>query len=289
MPRKRRPQYEGEPTLGQVMRRPQWIAALVLAMVVAAAFAWLGQWQLGFAVQQEAADSVSTERARPITEVTDAGIPVNDRAAGMVVTTSGVLVPGDFRVIESRTHREDVGAWVSGHLATTNGQLAVALGWAPTAEQAERAIDRLEAELAQPGVQLTVEGRYMPPDGAVNPQATESPQRIASMAPAQLVNLWQPFDGPAYAGFLVLHPASAGELLDPAAFGAFGLAIIDSVPPLPVEKINWLNLFYAVEWVVFAGFAIFFWYRLARDAWEKEHELRLLRQSQSNADAEYAV
>lgn len=35
---------------------------------------------------------------------------------------------------------------------------------------------------------------------------------------------------------------------------------------------NWLNLFYAAEWAVFAGFAFYFWYRLAKDAWEKEVE-----------------
>jgi surfeit locus 1 family protein len=28
----------------------------------------------------------------------------------------------------------------------------------------------------------------------------------------------------------------------------------------------------AAEWVIFAGFAVFLWYRLARDAWEREKE-----------------
>jgi hypothetical protein len=53
---------------------------------------------------------------------------------------------------------------------------------------------------------------------------------------------------------------------------------IDSIAPLPTERVSWLNVFYAIEWVVFAGFAVFFWFRLARDAWEKEHELKLLMQ-----------
>jgi surfeit locus 1 family protein len=44
--------------------------------------------------------------------------------------------------------------------------------------------------------------------------------------------------------------------------------------------LNWLNIFYAVEWVIFAGFAIFLWYRLARDAWERElEELEELEQT----------
>ena len=36
--------------------------------------------------------------------------------------------------------------------------------------------------------------------------------------------------------------------------------------------VNWLTLCSAVDWAPFAGFALYLWYRLARDAWEKEVE-----------------
>jgi hypothetical protein len=36
--------------------------------------------------------------------------------------------------------------------------------------------------------------------------------------------------------------------------------------------VNWLNIFYAAEWAIFAGFAFYLWYRLAKDAWEREVE-----------------
>ena len=51
-----------------------------------------------------------------------------------------------------------------------------------------------------------------------------------------------------------------------------GWTPIDSPPPSSEVELNWLNLFYAAEWVVFAGFAIFLWYRLVKDAWEREQE-----------------
>jgi len=51
-----------------------------------------------------------------------------------------------------------------------------------------------------------------------------------------------------------------------------GLTRIDSPKPSSDVEVNLLNIFYAVEWVVFAGFAIFLWYRLVRDAWEREQE-----------------
>ena len=36
-------------------------------------------------------------------------------------------------------------------------------------------------------------------------------------------------------------------------------------------SLNLLNVFYAVEWELFAGFAIFLWYRLVKDTWEEEN------------------
>ena len=47
---------------------------------------------------------------------------------------------------------------------------------------------------------------------------------------------------------------------------------ISSPAPSEGSRVNWLNIFYAIEWAVFAGFAFYLWYRLARDAWEKEVE-----------------
>ena len=46
---------------------------------------------------------------------------------------------------------------------------------------------------------------------------------------------------------------------------------IDAPPPNNEVSLNLLNIFYAIEWVIFAGFAIFLWYRLVKDAWEEEN------------------
>lgn len=282
MPRSSRPHYEGDPTLLRVMVRPQWIAALLLALAVAAGFAWLGRWQLGSAIRVESDNTAISETARPIAEVTEPAAPVTDQAAGMVVTTSGHFVTGDFLVVEQRTNGGRSGAWLTGHFAvdgSPGAHLSVAIGWVPTVADAERALARA-AEDGTFADELEIEGRYMPGDAAVLPEPAQDPMRLSTMVPAQQINRWAPFDGPAYAGFLVLHP---GTPLDSAKLGALGLDVIDSVPPLPVETVNWLNVFYAAEWVVFAGFAVFFWYRLTRDAWEKEHELRLLEADEPEA------
>jgi surfeit locus 1 family protein len=60
-----------------------------------------------------------------------------------------------------------------------------------------------------------------------------------------------------YGGYLVLA--------EPVA----GLEAIRADAPQREVTLNWLNVFYAIEWVLFAGFAIYLWYRLVRDAVER--------------------
>ncbi|GAA1328380.1 SURF1 family cytochrome oxidase biogenesis protein [Leucobacter albus] len=287
----RTPEYLGEPTLGQVMRRPQWIAALLLAMVVAAVFAWLGQWQMGNAIRDNVEELTSTEKVRPIDDLTApiAGIP--EISAGAVVAVEGAFVAEDFSVVSERMNQgtdadgeREQGAWVVGHLVRTgqdDASLAVAVGWAPSDAAAHQAVAHL-SELPQQNLRL--EGRYLPAEAPEVPRPDGDPHYSRTMVPAFLANTWsEPPTGPIYGGYLVLH-----ETADAPALADAGLAGIDSVAPSAPEKVSWLNVFYAIEWVVFAAVALFLWYRLARDAWEKEHEMLLLT-AEAEAEAEAAA
>lgn len=276
--RRERAHYEGDPTLIRVMLRPQWIAALVLALIVAGIFAWLGRWQLGTAIRTDEHTVPRSEVAVPLGELTEPGAPLMESAAAAVVSVRGSFVADDYLVVDGRLHGDTEGVWVTGHFAADGGgSLAVALGWAPNTQAAKQALAAIDADPTLTGVPLVLEGRYMPADNAETPKRDADPLAINRMAPAQLINRWHPFDGRAYAGYLVLHQENAGAPLGDAALAAHGLETIESVAALPAETVNWLNLFYALEWVVFAGFAVFFWYRLTRDAWEKDHELQALR------------
>lgn len=286
----KRVEYLGEPTLAQVMRRPRWILALAVALLVAGVFAWLGQWQLGHAIRSDASAQVDTETPRDLGDVTELSEGVTDAAAAVVVELDGAFVAGDTRVVEPRDNDGESGAWVVGHMVTTGpkaaqgANLAVAIGWAPTTADAHDAIDAIEADLSfeEP---LRIEGRYMPPEGPQVPSGGEDPQAMHTLVPSFLANSWASVTSPVYSGYLVLH---GGPVTD-SMIAAGDLDAIDSVPPLPVERVNWLNVFYAIEWVVFAGFAVFFWFRLTRDAWEKEHELRDLLEAEADAATEDAA
>ncbi len=248
-------------TLGQVMRRPRWIAALFLAVAVAAGFAALGQWQLGSAIQLQAEKEADSELAVHLEDLTEPGLPVGDAAAGRVVVVEGRMTPNDFLVVGQRMNGGELGYWVVGHVVTSGvpaANLAVAVGWSADAVTAQAIAQSLNDQ-AEPTSQA-IEGRYMPAEEPEIPKPSQSPKRLNTMSVAQQVNMWSSVEAATYSGFLVSH--------EPAQ----GLEKIDSVPPLPRETVNWLNLFYAIEWVVFAGFALYFWYRLAKDAWQKELE-----------------
>lgn len=251
-----------EPTLAQVMRRPKWILALFLALAVAATFAGLAQWQMGSAVMLEQ-NKLDTETVTPIGEVTKPQTAVTDESGARMLSLNVSFVDSDTVAIGDRMNFGEKGAWVVTHAVQedTGAHLALALGWLPDFQEAKEYAENFRAEGS-----LSIEGRYLPQEGVKFPAPGDELYDLYTLSVGQLINLWQPFDGDVYPGYLVLKNAPEG------------LEEIESHPPLPQETINWLNLFYAIEWAVFAGFAVFFWYRLARDAWEKELEIKALNE-----------
>ncbi len=247
----------------KVARRPRWIAALLLALAVAGTLAWLGQWQLERSFRATDAPGIDTETPVPLTEVTEPQRSVTEDVAGRVVTVAGTLRAEEPIVLTGRSGGGEQSVWLVGRLDTEDGAtLAVALGWAENQDAALAA-----APTADQPVQFT--GRYLPGEG---PQESdfEAGERTA-LAPAELVNLWDDVDG-IYGGYLVLHDQWPG------------LALLDSPQPEPPVEVNWLNLFYAIEWAVFALFALFIWYRLVAD--EHEHEREQEQELQGERDEE---
>ncbi len=257
------------PTLREVMIRPRWIAMLALCLVVAGVFAWLGQWQLGRAIDTAPVDPGTTEQIKPIDEVVRPGQYLSAPLVGQKVEVSGRFVADDFLIVTQRVNDGTEGYWVTGQfrLATsgTPTSLAVAVGWAPTAKAAERAVAELERTAAASGAGTSapaqvLTGRIISDEGPAVPPR-DRPMELTTMSPAALLGRWHDVEGlDVYRPYLT----SAKPL--------GGLTAISSPAPDERSGVNWLNLFYAVEWAVFAGFAFYLWYRLAKDAWEKEVE-----------------
>jgi surfeit locus 1 family protein len=233
-----------------VARRPQWVAALLLCLGIAAGFAALGQWQLSRSVENaQAPDGPDTEVAVPLESIAQPQSAVLEPQFGRLVTVAGTWVDSDFVTVTDRNNGgPDQGSVVVGHFVTDDGiTLVVALGWARDGVQPEWGNFSHEQ----------LQGRYLPSE-VPSDSDFEAGQRSA-ISVADLINLW-PDAVPTYGGYLVLDDAPGN------------LDRIYSPPPSTEVSLNLLNIFYAVEWAIFAGFAIYLWYRLVKDVVEREQE-----------------
>lgn len=268
------------------MRRPRWIGLLLLALLVSGIFAFLGKWQLERAVTSvEQEDIRVSETEVPLTETS--AVPneaMREDLAGQRVSVTGEFAPDDFVVVGNRENGpEGVGYWVSALFLADTGEttepatagLAVALGW--TAEMADA--ERIAAQLARDSSALPTElhGRYIPGQTPVLDDVENGV--LNTMSPASFVNSWSGIGSlPVYNGFIVLDEPQAG------------LNALYSPVTEEETTVNWLNIFYSVEWVIFAGFAVFLWFRLTRDGWEREiEEMEIAEAEEAEAGAAAAA
>lgn len=240
------------PGFWSIALRPRWIAALLLALGVAAGFAALGQWQLERSLASAVIDERDTENAVPLKSVADPQQVMTSDASGRLVSVSGEWVEGDDVIVTGRLSGDDgsgpggePGDWVIRHVETGDGaSLAVAVGYGPVGA----GIPNL------PIGEAVLIGRYVPSE---SPQISEFEKgERTAISVSELINLWGEVNA-VYSGYLVLDEAPAG------------LKTIAAPPPYLPPELNLLNLFYAIEWVIFGGFAVYLWWRLVRDEQEK--------------------
>lgn len=244
--------------------KPRWIAGLVFAIVISGVFVLLSQWQFGRSTQSEVPVSTGTEDPRPLTSVLAPGHYFPGTVADQVVTATGhydakkqVLVPG-------RVNGGTKGFWIVSAFAVQGAPALTGAGaspqtWIPVARG--WVADPSEATPPPSGaVELT--GRLIPSEAPV-PNTDAGPGRASAVSVAELINLW---DVSSYPGFVAASAERSGSS-DVAVSGAIRPLKIGPQPP--ATTVNWLNLFYAAEWVVFAGFALFIWWRLVKDDYRR--------------------
>lgn len=250
--------------------KPKWIAALVFALVVAAVLVLLSQWQLSRSLVKDVAPPSVTEKVQPLLDTMDPGEALTGNIEGQLVTASGhfdaakqVLVPS--RVQDGRTGYWVVTAFVVDDAPTLDGVAAtkevvipVARGWVANAGTPP----------AAPSGTIALQGRLLNSEGpVVSPNLPDG--QISALSSAELTNTWSVTT---YSAFIV----SFSEMLEGQEVGAAvsggALAPITVTATDQNDKINWLNIFYAIEWVVFAGFALFVWWRLVADDYRREQD-----------------
>ncbi|WP_426298923.1 SURF1 family protein [Arthrobacter sp. R-11] len=247
--------------------KPRWIAGLVFALLLSGVFVLLSQWQFGRSTQSEVPVSPQIEESKALTTVLQPGTFFPGSVADQMVSATGSYDPAKQVLVEGRLKDGKKGYWVVSAFAVDGapalrGAGASAKTWIPVAR----------AWVAEPGqagpppsgtVELT--GRLLPSEAPV-PNVDAGAGRASAVSVAELINRW---DVSSYPGFVAASAESSGgkavEL--PADMKALN---IPAQPP--AQQINWLNLFYSVEWVVFAGFALYIWWRLMADDYRRDLE-----------------
>lgn len=221
----------------RVAVRPKYIAGLLLALLAASAFAWLGQWQLDRALtKDQTVEQIQKQ-----------------------VTISVALDTGHVFIVDGRKQNGADVYWLIANSTEASGKSAtLAIGQTDSLQKAEAIRFDINNSMTAAAF-LPVTGNWLPTEEPQKVDASK-PYLLHSIAIPQLLNLYSPDTTLAsYPDFLVTKQFAGG----------FGLGDIDAVLH-PAASINWLSAFYAFEWVLFSGFAVFLWGRTVKDAVDVE-------------------
>ncbi|MCC3277866.1 SURF1 family protein [Arthrobacter sp. zg-Y40] len=237
--------------------QPRWIAGLLFALAISTVFVLLSQWQFSSAEPEESTGPRATEDVRPLTEAFTPGKPIFESEADQMVSFTGHFEPEKSVLVEQRLQDGQEGYWVVTAFkvdgAPAGEVIPVVRGWVQDPDDAEPA----------PAGDAAVVGRLLPTEAPVAKTPAEG--RVASLSTAELINLW---DTPSYSAFVTAH-----ELTVDGVAPETGSMQPVQVQAQPEETpVNWLNIFYALEWIVFAGFSVFLWWRLVADDYRRSLE-----------------
>jgi surfeit locus 1 family protein len=228
-----------------VASRPKWLLALGGFLVIVGVFSALAQWQWQRSIDEATVVERDTENAVALDSVAIPQSTITTDASGRMVRVECQIVATDDVWVTNRAVPGDRGDWLVRHCMTPDGySVAVVAGWVPT-----------QFDGPYPNTSGEIIGRYVPTE---SPQTSDFEAGLREViAIGELVNLWEE-PGPVYGGFIVMERAP-----DP-------FRTIPTEPPPTDASLNILNVFYSVQWLIFAVFALYFWYRLVKDEMEKE-------------------
>ncbi|GAB3591196.1 SURF1 family protein [Angustibacter peucedani] len=231
---------------------------LGVVLLVCVGFGWLGAWQLGVAKDRGAEQSRRELAARPpapLDDVLPVQQPFPTTADGRRVVVRGTYDRDQQVLVAERLQHGVPGWWVVGALRTEGG------GWLPAVRGWVATPDDVRADPgAAPSGPVEVRG-VLQPDDAPDDEAAPLPDgRLAALDAADLVNRW---GSPIYNGFVVVG-AELGSDGSPAATTGAQPERVPAPQPQP-SGLAWRNAAYAVQWWVFAGFAVVLWWKMVRE------------------------
>ncbi|MTB71945.1 SURF1 family protein [Arsenicicoccus sp. MKL-02] len=227
--------------------KPRWLGLLALVVLVVLAFTRLGLWQLDVSKDQGAKKALAEAQAQPaapLHEIVRPHAAFEGVMSNRRVEVTGAYDPSGQFLVPQRLLGGRTGYWVVTPLDEqgTRARVAVVRGFVASPAAAP----------AAPRSTVTVTGTLAP--GESPSDAAVPAGQLGSIDLAVLVNRW-PQD--LYNAFVL----AGSERPDLAA----GTALERIPPPQPESQLNVRNVAYALQWWVFAAFAVYLWWRMVRD------------------------
>jgi cytochrome oxidase assembly protein ShyY1 len=174
------------------------------------------------------------------------------------VELSGAWLPESTFYVTDRDLDDQAGFWAVTPVAVCDDPAACAQGSALLVVRGWTA-DPADAP-APPEGQVDLTGWLQPPEGSGRPDPDPSDDRLPEVRIADAI---QRVDQDLYGAYLIadeVDPVDAGQGLEPVT--------PDSLPD-PDSSTGLRNLLYGIQWFLFAGFAIYVWWRWGRDELER--------------------
>lgn len=255
---------------------PRLLPLHLLGLAAATIGVLLGLWQLdAWQAQRDAeARDLSSLSPVPLDEVIDGDDPFPSSAVGRPVTLAGEWLPESTFYVSGREYAGRDGLWAVTPVAVCDeppacgrsSALLVVRGWAAGPG---------EAPVPPEGaVELT--GWLQPPEGSGVTDVDPSDDVIPEVRIADAI---QRVDQDLYGAFLIAEEADPGQALA-------GLEPVtpESLPEPPSDT-GLRNFLYGIQWFVFTGFALFIWWRWAKDEVERERKGRQVAAATAAAEA----
>ena len=227
----------------------------MLVLVASSAMALLGQWQLNRAREHRREPAEQAERAReqaapkPVEQVLAPRQTFPKDGVNTRITATGAWDPAHRLLVRDRELNGRNGFWVLVPLRLADGSaVPVIRGWVASPSD--------PAAVAPVGDDVQVIGLLQPsepPSQRAPGQGSGLPaDQVERVAVTELVTLWP-------------YPLITGFVVQQSQTPATGPAPIPVPAPTSDPGLDLQNLSYAVQWWLFAGLGLLFWWRMVRD------------------------
>lgn len=245
---------------------PRWIATTLATLLAVVVCVLMGTWQLSrfdthvasHRKSERQAESTAAHAAPLTTLLGPKRAALRSQDVGKTVTTSGTYDPEHQLLVPNRKIDGHTGYYVLTPLKIPGDPraLPVVRGWHPGAPPAHTP--------APPQGRTAIHGVLQAPEGDDAASSTDTPPtgQLSVIRASSLVNIL-PY--PVHDGWITLtNPTPGLRAVPPVTTGDTGL-----------DAKAFQNLGYTAEWFVFAGFALFMWFRLIRREAETQRDIAL--------------